>query len=419
MAYSIATGTHVNQQSFDCVFSLDTWARAAMTINPRQASGYVSAFHPLFQPTSHLVFLFFSLFTNNHNTALALISSSATAAAVAFFYLILKRLELRRDVIAIMVALYGISFATLLYAVYYDALVLVPAAITFVLYLMLRCPESLNKPVNACGVFLLTVSGLITGAWLYVAFLLTRCRYFRDVVAAVKLLILCVTALVILLLAIKASGWMPSNAIGGFQNHYWRHYSYINAYTAARGVPSHIDSLDSYISWAISNLFDLSLYPDVVMGFFIMPVVMMPVSFDPLFWSHQCTWFAISYDSVQACLGLCVFAFAIAGMVRCFKSGKAFHTLLAVALLGYMGFYGFGYTTLVAYLHAALFVCIYLAVAAIGLSAILDKISVMQWRGLDLGSLARGIVFILLAAIAINNLSQWNVLTYFVFSKFG
>lgn len=415
MAYFIAAKTTASAHGQDCIFSLDTSKLIRMVLYGERID-YVYAFHPLSVPIARIALEFFSIFTSNPYIALAAFQALCAALSVTFFYLILHRLALRRSIVAGSTLLFATCFSTMIYAVYFDAPVFLGTALIISAYAMLRRPEAMSKPYMSGALFIAAVSGLIIGAIQHGAFLLTHSHTIRDFIKGVLAAVVALFVLLMAVLIASASGWMQSDLLRAFQSNYGFHYNYVNAYNITVGEPANIHTLKEYLLFTLHNLFSVKKYLEIVMGMFIIPVVTLPIRFNIPMVDHNCTWFEISFADFRAWMGLLLFALAVIGAVQAFRAKQRFYYAILLSLLGSVLFYGFAYTTLFAYLYSVQFIFLYFILIALGAEASLKWLAIHAPTWVN--TLSHGVFVLVLCAILINNLDQWNILTDFMFNRF-
>lgn len=429
LAYRVGVYSSVLTGNFDCIFSTDTSKRYNTMINTYQQDAYDTVGHPFFSLVTRTAFLFLSLFTPNPKIATVLLQVFCAALAVTFFYLALVQLRMKKEIVVGMTILYGFSFVHLLYAIYYDSMILGAPAVSAFLYIMARSESAITKPAVSAGIFVLSVGGFMLGAIQYFVFLTMQALgifSWRGIPKIITVAAISVAAFLLINLFVSATGILTHTYISSFAGNHHYHYNFAAAYSNYVGRPFAITGLGSYILFIISNLFNGAVYYENLVGVFINPIVSLPVLIGGgLFWSHGCTSFLYSLANLQGWLGLCLFGVFLVGAVVCIQASRAFYTALLLSFLGYVVFFGFGYGALTSYLYASQFAGFYLAIIAIGLSYLFTWAEAkpsLKIPGIatttSLHDVLIKLCFVLLLAIVASNLYQFSVLAQFTLERF-
>lgn len=374
----VGLGSTVNQHNFDCIFSLDSRERFNLTTNPSAHSSYVASFHPLFIPVTQSLYSWFSFFTTSRELAVCLLQSLLAASSVLFFYLSCLALSLPQRWATAGCILYGLAFSNFMYAVFYDAIVVTPATTTLAVYIACRYRGAATHWLGSASILLLSLAGLSIGFLQYYALLaaslLTRFQlrhWLKGAACAIIAPALCMTAIV----SLHKSGWSMKKtaspmAVREFNAHAPRHFEYTSLYAVALGRPVKLTSIEDYVPWVLGNMIDSKTNRETLAGVIINPVFNYPLVFNTRFWSHNCTWFRMGSMQPHTRYGIPLLVCLVAGIAHSLRSKHPAKIGLSLAMLGYLIFFGYGYTTLITYLYAAQFVGIYVLLIVLGAHAV-------------------------------------------------
>lgn len=348
------------------------------------------------------------------------------SASNLLFFKSLSSLNITRSLSVKFTLLHGCSFSCLLYTQYYDAPVILGVFTNLFLYLLVSRFTMMRR---FSGFFILaglSVGPLINSVFQFLiatTMFFTRIPLRHNIMRVTRYLFYTIAGYFIFLSVMASSGMIPKpygyeSGLGMASN---SHLKFSRRYSKAVERPEKIKTFEDHVLWSVKNLTIPDVYYEVFQGVIVNPIVVYPIKYGKKpFFSHECTWFHYNSSLLVPLLGSILFLFYAYGLFTSLRSKNRILITLAFISLMYIGFYGFAYTTLVAYLYGTQFIPFYLAITALGVnkvqSAIRGNTQHLYMRFLNCG--LRELVTLTIALIAIHNFQELAGLTQFTLNLF-